>query len=299
LKHLKVFLPLGFLFAPGLIGQVQVAPETVVASINGKPVTAGDLRKFVNGLPPQLSGVMERDPKEFARQYALMQTLAKIAQDEKLDQQSPYAERLEYGRLNLLTQSLIERKLNAAPVSDQELKDYYEKNKSNYSTIYSKVLYLSFGPDGKPRTEADAKTKIDDLRTKAKTGGDFVALIKENSEDSISRDKDGEYPIIRRNDQIPDPVKNALFGTAVGEYTEPIKVANGFYLFRVEKKDAIPMAEVKDNMIGAIRQNAFNAWFQNVRQGIDVKFENEAFFSPSAAPAGVAKPPGTQPEIKQ
>ncbi len=270
----------------------NVPADTVVATVEGQKMTAGDMVEYVNSLPGQLPQFFDRDPKEFTRQLAMLLKLAKLAEAEKIDQQSPYKQRLEYARANVLMQSLIELRMNKTPLSEDDIKAAYDAQLSAYSQAATKVLYVAFGNDGQPRTEADAKAKATQLRQQAAAGADFVALIEKESDDTKTKSQKGDYPAIKRSDAIPDPIKQAIFALKPGEYTEPIRQAGGFYVFRLERLDRIPLNDVRNQIIGNIRQERFNQWFQGIRNSVDVKIENEAFFQPGTGQPGTGQPGG-------
>jgi parvulin-like peptidyl-prolyl isomerase len=137
------------------------------------------------------------------------------------------------------------------------------------------------------------------LRKQASEGADFAKIVAEHSDDAMTKSKGGDYPPIKPADAIPQPIKQAIFALQPGGYTEPIKQANGFYVFRLEKYDAQPVEAVREQIIGSIRQERFGKWFQDVRDSVDVKFENEEFFKPgSGAPSPTINPalnPATNP----
>lgn len=296
------------LFFAGIAATAQtarqgVAPETVVADLgDGKKITAGEMTRFVDAMTGQLAGVFERDPKEFTRQYALLSHLAKLAEQEKLDKNPPNSERLAYARMNVLMQGLLEIKSNPQ-VNEDQIKGFYNRHLGDYTQVNVKVLYLPFvtaeqkaasEKAGKAAMiESEAKAKIEDLRKQALGGADFVALIKANSQDTASRDKDGDYPPLKKSDQIPDAIKGSIFNLKAGEYSEAVRQPNGFYLFRVEKVDVQPYDTVKTQAYTGLKEELFRAWFETVRKDVydKVKFENEAFFTPTPKAVGPGQAP--------
>lgn len=299
MTHLKLFLT-SLLLCSCAFSQAKredIPPQTVVAEIDGRKVTAGELSQFIGAMVGTMPAAFERDPKEFTRQLALMFKLAKLAEQEKIDQKPPFKQRLEYTRASVLMQSLMDNKVNGVPINEDDIQKYYEEHKPDYTQSFTKVLAVSFGADGKPRTEADAKAKIADLRKQAAGGADFLKLIKENSEDPASRDKGGDFNPISRASSLPDSVKSPILLLKPGEYSQPIRQGNSYYLFRSEKIEAKPLSEVRTEVIGGLRQENFGKWFDGVRNTTDVKFLSEDFFrpNPNAAPP-VALPPGIKPQ---
>ena len=271
-------------------------PQTVVAEIEGRKVTAEEMNQFVAAMVGQLPQFFERDPKEFTRQLALLLKLAKIAEAEKLEEKAPFKQRLEYTRANVLMQSLMDYKLNGVALTEDQIQGAYEASKPDYTQSFTKVLFVAYGADGKPRTQAEAKAKIEELRKRAVGGEDFPKLIKENSEDPMTRDKNGDYPPLTRRDAVPEQVKFPVLLLKPGEYSQPIQQPSGYYLFRLEKMEVKPLKDVRNEIEGSFRQEAFRKWFEGVRAGIDVKFLNEDYFKPN--PNAAVPMPGLPPGVK-
>jgi peptidyl-prolyl cis-trans isomerase C len=269
----------------------DVPPETVLATVNGKPLTAGQLADFVEALPPQQLSSLDRDRKEFIRQWALMSRLAELAEKEGLDKEKININRMNYVRLQIMMSAIMEKKSNDTQISDDVLRPLYEErvNQAGRAAL-TKMLYVSFAADGKGRTEAEAKARIESLRQQAAGGADFIKLIEENSDDAASKAKKGDYQPIRQSDPMPDGIKSAIFALKPGEYSQPIRQAGGFYVFRLEKFDQRSFEDMKQELISQQRQAAFGAWFGSVRQGLDVQFTNEEFFAPKPPAAKPAKP---------
>jgi hypothetical protein len=93
----------------------QLAPETVVATIDGRKVTVEELRRFVSVLPAQSQKAIAQNRKEFLQQYALLTRLAQEAEKSKLDQQTPYREQLQASRVQTLANAFLNEKFNSFP----------------------------------------------------------------------------------------------------------------------------------------------------------------------------------------
>src|SRR5258708_5786740 len=65
-----------------------ITPETVVAGIDGKPVTAGELTAILRANPAEAQKNFLKNGKAFVEQLALMRKLAAMAEKAHLDQQS-------------------------------------------------------------------------------------------------------------------------------------------------------------------------------------------------------------------
>jgi len=273
-----------------------LAPDTVIAEYdNGKKLTYGELQRFLSVLAPQMRTNAMRDPKQLVEKYALMKKLSEMAETDKLDQKSPYKEALEAYRMNMLMQAEIQKVSDSFPIRVEDEQAYYEQHKSDYEQTTVKIIYISFsasastGPDGKKRlNESEAKAKAEQLAKEAKGGGDFVKLVKENSEDETTKAKGGNLTM-SRSDNLPESIRTVAFALKPGEVSEPVREPNGFYIFRGESVSAKPFAEVRNEIVVKIQRAKTQAWIETTSKDLNIKPENDQFFSTpatqSAAPA--------------
>ncbi|MEX2260368.1 MAG: peptidylprolyl isomerase [Bryobacteraceae bacterium] len=285
MRFLIVLFPIA-----ALLAQAPVDPDPVVATIDGKKITASEFQRVLNAVPSAAGG----DRKEFLRRYGVLLRLSKMAEEKKLDQVSPYKESLEFNRMQLLANAQMDHQLNSTLVTADEQKQFYEANKNRYRQVKLKVLYVSFNPSGAPGadnnkkrlTETEAKARIEKLRADLTEGADFVKLVREHSDDEDSKRRDGDFATVRQSDQLPDIIKSAVFVLKQGEISQPVRQPNGFYLFRAEEVSAQPYEQVRDEIFNQLRQARFKQWLDTTGTKLDIKVENETFFStaPPAAP---------------
>jgi parvulin-like peptidyl-prolyl isomerase len=287
--------------APAPAGPKNVPPDTVVATVEGKQMTAGEVDKLIAGLPPQIQQNVGRDRRQFIQQWALFKRISAMAEQNKLDQESPYKERLEYMRMQLLLNAQLDQISKEIPVSPEDQKRFYEANQARYKQAKIKVIYVPFttmaspapaaDPKAKkPLTEAEAKAKSEGIAKQIREGADFVKMVKAHSEDTASAAKDGDFgQPISQADGIPEGIKTAIFALKPGEISDPVRQPNGFYVFRLEEMKVQSYDEVKDNIFKELKEAGFKRWFDAQQKQIDVKFQNEAYFAPQA-PAAPAAP---------
>jgi parvulin-like peptidyl-prolyl isomerase len=150
------------------------------------------------------------------------------------------------------------------------------------------VIYLGYVNDpaaaakenpGKTyRSEAEAKAKIQEIAGKAKTREDFVRLAKEFSEDEASKDKDGEFGIVKKSDNIPPEIKQVIFSLKQGEVSGPVAQRNGFYIFRIDAFTVQSYESVKDSIFTELQTQRAQAWLEEQRRK-PVEIVDKAFFA--------------------
>jgi peptidyl-prolyl cis-trans isomerase C len=110
-------------------------------------------------------------------------------------------------------------------VSETELKEYYDKNKSRFKQPESVRLSL---------ISAKEEKKARDILAKIKAGGDFGDLAYKMSEDDY-RVKSGDIGYVHKGRMLPE-IEGAAFKLKVGEVSDLIKAGDYWYIIRVADK---------------------------------------------------------------
>ena len=231
-----------------------VPPDTVVAEVDGKKYTAAEVDNLMKLFPPQQQASIRSDPKRAFGLLMLMRHLAEEAEKAKLDQQSPMKETLEFGRLNALSSAELNevRNQQVKVTPDDEMK-FYKEHPDRFREAKVRVIYVAFSPPSakadaagkKPRSEAEAKAKIEELKGQIDGGADFGKLARENSDDKESAGKDGDFGMIRPSSAYPEAVKTAVFALKAGQVSAPVRQPNGFYLLRVDSVTTQPYDQIR------------------------------------------------------
>ena len=268
-----------------------MAPDTVLAEYgDGKKLTYGELEKFLSVLPAQTRAGVMRDRKQLVEKYLLMKKMSELAEKDKLDEKSPYKEAIDSYRMNMLMQAEIQKISSEFPVRVEEQQAYYDQHKAQYEQVTIKLIHISFssapsaGADGKKHlSEEEAKARSEQLAKEAKAGADFVKLVKENSDDETTKAKNGDLTFSRAESaNLPEAIRAVALGLKPGEVSEPVRQPNGFYIFRGESVSAKPFAEVKDQIFTDIQRQKTTAWIDSTTKGLNIKPENNPFFSTPA-----------------
>jgi peptidyl-prolyl cis-trans isomerase C len=263
-----------------LAAQEMPKTDTVVAIIDGKPLTAGELLGLLRLSGPQALQNFKTNPEAYLRQIAHMRYLSAQAEKNKLDQKSPYKDQLAFNRQLVLFNAQAQTYFDDLTVSPDEQKQFYEANKDRYREVQVKAIYVAFskvalgGGGGTSLTEDQAREKALGLAKKIRGGADFVKLVKENSDDRASAAKDGDYGVIRQSDKIDPSILKAIFALKAGQISDPVRSTNGFYIFRAERNDYKPFDQVKDDIFIEIKRNQQKAYLDQTRDGRQVKIEN-------------------------
>src|SRR5688572_4914905 len=236
--------------------QAEVAADTIVATVNGKKLTAEQVRNMIATTPPQVQQAFAKNPEQFMREYAWYSLIQQLAEKAELDKRSPYKERLEFQRLMTLVQAMYDEAAREVTVTSDEEKAYYAANEIKYREALAKLIYIPFSTDAgaagaggkKILKETEAKTKAKAIVKQARTGADFVKLVKENSEDpgSVAQNGDIGTGVRTTTTHIPEGMRNAILALKPGEVSDPVRHENGYYVFRVESVSVLPYEKVRE-----------------------------------------------------
>ncbi len=259
---------------------MNVPPETVIGIVDGAKVTAGELQYLVSTSMAQLQETLKKNPMELLRYYGFAKRLADLAEAAKLDREYPQNERLRINRMQILAEAQLNAGYAQLDVMADEQRKYYDDNKDHYTSAKVKVIYLPFMVNppkstdpkvNKIMNEAQARAKAEKLVGEIRGGADFVKLVKQHSEHAESAAKDGDFGSIRGSDKYPDEVKKAVLGAKAGTIAGPLRLGNGFYIFRVEESTVQTYGQVKNEIYSELKDQRWRAWMDKVRASVEIK----------------------------
>jgi parvulin-like peptidyl-prolyl isomerase len=139
----------------------------------------------------------------------------------------------------------VGRRIN---ISDKEIEDYYNAHKQDFvrdEKVYlSEILVSTEGKD--PAAVVAAEKKAKQMATEAKNGQRFTDLARDNSDATTA--KDGGVLGGYKKGELTKQIEDAVWNLPKGGVTQPLKIATGFEVFKVDdhtKAGLAPLADVK------------------------------------------------------
>lgn len=269
-------------------------PNKVVATIDGKSITAKEAADLISSLPAQDRKRYENNLATLVQQIYMENQLAADATKENLDQEAPYKQQLQMARANILTQAYLANLIKSQSAADQA-QQYYTAHPADFDQVKVSGIVVSYNPPGTPastatasRTEADAQAKANDLEKKIKAGGDFSAIARTDSDQQQSATKGGDMgTFVMADSNVPEEIKTALAKLQPGQVSEPVRAKGGYIILKLDSRTRLDFDKVKQ---GLIEKLAFDKY--------KIHVSDDDFFS-AAAPSNVpslARPstPGSQ-----
>ena len=266
------------------------SPDTVVARVNGQPITQADLDIAAEDPALSIPGADEAQKRDILISYvADLKLGAKAAEDAKLASGPDFTRRLAYVRDKLLVDEFLEQQVKKAvtPEAAKSLYDETAKQMKPEEEVRARHILVS--------TEDEAK-KVEE---RLKAGEDFAKVANEVSKDPGSKASGGELGFFSR-EQMVGPFAEAAFKLQPNQISDPVKTQFGWHVIQVEEKRTKPVPafdEMKDQidqyLTRKAQQDAVLALRANAK--IEKLDDKGNVIQPAAPAAGAAPAPSGAP----
>ena len=121
-----------------------------------------------------------------------------------------------------LTQKITK---SATKISDEDVQEYYDKNKKRFAQPERRDLRIVLTKD---------EAKANEAKAAIEGGQDFKDVAKQYSIDEASKAQGGKHPAVAKGQQEKS-LDEAVFSAKKGTLEGPVKTQFGWYVFEVEK----------------------------------------------------------------
>lgn len=319
-------------------------PETVLVKIGEKTITQGDLDKETKSVekmmlqrglsaqqfasmlttfkPQILDGLVTQaliDNECAAKKIAitdedikkeietLKTSLPKDTSLEKVLQQQGITQAMLEDQVR--DQLKIEKLLDVK-VSDKDVKEFYDENRSRFfETVSARHILIKTEAEDDAAKKTAKKEKAEKLRKQITDGGDFAKLAAENS-DCPSKEFGGELKPPFRRGQMVKPFEDVAFSLKTNEISQVVETDFGYHIIQVLDHQVQPFDEVKGRIAAMLKAKASmkeaEPMIKNLKGKAKIEYLNGATppapaMFPGAGPADDAQPmemPATKVEEK-
>ncbi len=255
---------------------VPDVPSRVVAEVDGRKITAGELHRFFISLPPQMQDKYAQDRRDFVLRYALIRKLADMATADKLDQKFPFKEQLEFARINILMEAKLSDYAQNAKISDEQIDREYKQNSGQYRQLRLKgIHFLGNGPEDQSRAKS--------LASQWRAGADISKAVAQAREETAGKVNLLDVGWFHRRSNLPEHVKAGILAAKVGDVVGPFGIDNQLWVFRIEEERPQELDAVREIIREQLQQKALIDWIEATRKSLTLKIEDPEYF-------GVQKP---------
>ncbi len=283
---------------PGATGEV-------VAKVGDKEITATQVERFMESMPPQVMSRYdaERIRREIVDGFVNVELFAQEARRRGIDKRDDVKLKLELLMDQALAREVEQDLKKGITVPQDDLKKYYEENRDRYAAHTRYRVRRITVP-----TLDEAKAVL----ARINKGEDFSGIARQVSKDEYAS-RGGSMGIVRST-RMPDDLKQALGALKEGEVSKPIKTDKGYVIVRVDRATEIPerpFDQVRDSIERNLMRDKMNKAVAALKDELKKKTKveiNEAYFAKyrqekktSPQPAGApdfrdGPPPAMEPE---
>ncbi|MSP52418.1 MAG: parvulin peptidyl-prolyl isomerase [Alphaproteobacteria bacterium] len=244
--------------------QIKLAPEAVVAVVNGDEIRFGELNAYHAALPPQyrqipLSTIFE----ELLSAVIDRRMIIQAARKSGVERDDETKRKIAFAIESVLQEAYVTRVVTEQ-VTDARLKDAYArmvKTVPPSEEVHARHILVD--------SEDAAKKIIADLDK----GADFLVLAKERSKGPSSANA-GDLGYFQRDQMVPE-FSQAAFALDKGAYTKaPVKTKYGWHVIKIEDKRSSPppsFEDTKDEIRTQESQVVIAGALESLRKGAAVK----------------------------
>lgn len=301
------------------IGALLVAPafaaEDLVAKVGSVPITKYELQReqqkilpfnvsFHGGLPPEklaevreeaMGKLIERaykvqygmdekisvDNSAVDKQFEAARAKFKSAKDfeKALGSEKSKGYRASIYR-ELLAKKSEEVVVDAkVKVTDAQVREYYEKNKSTFlrpKQFKASHILIRVDPASNKEEREALKKKADDLTARAKAGEDFYNLAYYNSDDR-SKFVGGDLGYFHEGQTVKE-FEDALLKMKPGEISGPVKTLHGYHIIKlVELNESRQLdfeeakGKIRQSLEKKERESIYEKWMSELKKKYPLK----------------------------
>ncbi|GJD63146.1 peptidylprolyl isomerase [Methylobacterium frigidaeris] len=263
--------------APPAAAAPTPSPDTVVAKVNGAPITAGDLAVAADDPALSLPGVDEAQKKGLLVDYMVdLKIGAQAAEKAKIGDNPDFVRKLAYFRDKLLLDEYLEREARKAvtPQAERALYDETVKAMKPEEEVHARHILVD--------NEAEAKK----IAARLKGGEDFAKVAAETSKDPGSKAEGGDLGWFTKERMVA-PFADAAFKLEAGKISDPIKTQFGWHVIKVEEKRTKPVPsfdEMKEQVEAYLTRKTQQDIITKLRESAKIEKTAAATAAPAAAP---------------
>jgi peptidyl-prolyl cis-trans isomerase C len=183
-------------------------------------------------------------------------------------------------RANLIQEAVYNKVTAEVKVTDNELREYYDKNKAQYGGGETRLVR---------HVLVKEKALADRLYNQlSERGADWAAIAKRYSEDPGSKNKGGRYTATKG--QLVPEFEKAVFSMGTNAVTKPVKTQYGYHVIQalepIKKGQPTPFKQVKETIRQQLVQDTKNkemeTWVSDMRKDLEDETAYQVGYEPAS-----------------
>lgn len=216
-----------------------MSENKLLAEVNGKKIYEDDVFHLLAGIEDKQRFNSKEGFNILTDELVNQELILQNAKENNFDQEEEFIERLEEVKNDMLKNYAMHKIFNEVTINDDEVLDYYNKNKD---TLFSPTTYTA--SHILIEDESEAKKILGEIEN----GLDFAEAAKKYSIDP-SKDNGGSLGTFPKGVMVAE-FQEGLDKLSIGEVSEPVKSQFGYHLIKLDDKKVNEQnfEDIKDNV---------------------------------------------------
>ncbi len=219
---------ISFLICFITVGAFAQKTDPVLFTVEGNPVHVSEFDYIYSKNTGKNTDYSLKSLEEYLDLYVKFKLKVQKAKELKLDTIPSLQKELEGYRQQLAKSYLTDKE-----VTNRLVEEVYNRSKTDVKVSH---ILINLKETANSKAENEARTKIDDIYKKIKSGLSFDEAVQQFSEDKISAASGGSLPFL--NAMFPAgfyELENAAYALKKGEVSEPLRTKLGFHIIRLDE----------------------------------------------------------------
>jgi hypothetical protein len=252
--------------AKAVPGEFQAKGEKLL-SVDGKYAVTSDMMEAVTRNMPAPILEARKESGEYAKmveQVGLGEMLYRQAIEAKLHEDPDVQKAIAMKMREALAQELLASRVEER-VNDAAIQALYDERAVRFKKPQARARHILV-------TE---EALANEIMEKLGKGEDFATLAKEFTIDARTRGDGGDLGWFEREGKLEE-VAAVAFDAELNKPQGPIQSRFGFHIIEpLERRDAIPLEEVRDELEGELRQKEYAKVIEEVKASLDYEYFGE------------------------
>lgn len=216
-----------------------MSENKLLAEVNGKKIYEDDVYHVLASIEDKQRFNSKEGFDILTDELVNQELILQNAKENNFDQEEEFIERLEEVKNDMLKNYAMHKIFNEVTINDDEVLDYYNKNKD---TLFSPTTYTA------SHILVEDENKANKILEEIENGLDFAEAAKKYSLDP-SKDNGGSLGTFPKGVMVAE-FQEGLDKLSIGEVSKPVKSQFGYHLIKLDDKKVNEQnfEDIKDNV---------------------------------------------------
>lgn len=245
-----------------------------VAKIDGVAISKEDVNDQMKMLPDVAMQFFSgpEGASKFVEELVKKEMLYLEAKKRGMDKEKEFQKKLEEFKKITLINDLLDKELQTSPiVTEDDIKNYYEKNKDDFlMNKQARISHIFI------KTEDD----LNKVKERLDKGEDFAKVASELSADKASSKVGGDIGFIKKG-ELSQELEQMIFTMKKGQISSPVKVNEGYRIIKVTdfKGTLVEFDRVKglisQRLVAEKQKESFDNFMEKIKKNYKIELNKE------------------------